>query len=147
MDPLRRRLTLIRMKESDICTLGRIETEDAHQLCVTLEEPWKDENKDGISDRSVSRIPAGEYVFHRYLSPKRGIELFKTEDVKGRTAIEIHVGNTTTDTEGCILVGSGYATNAITGSKLAFEKFMKELQHVQQFTLVVRDVPPLKKAA
>lgn len=142
-----RKLTLYRMKESAVCTLGRIETEDAHQLCTTLEEPWVDANKDGISDRNVSRIPAGEYVFRRYLSPKRGIELFKTEDVPGRTAIEIHVGNTTADTEGCILVGSGFGTNCVTGSRLAFEKFMKELKNENTFTLVVKDVPPLKLAA
>lgn len=142
-----RRLTLIRMRENEVCTLGRIETEDFHQLCVTLEEPWRDANKDGLGDKNVSRIPAGEFVAFRRLSPARGYEVFELKNVPGRKNVQLHKGNTTTDTLGCILIGTAFEKNAISGSKLAFEKFMKELKDVQEFTLIVKDVPPLKAAA
>jgi hypothetical protein len=142
-----RRLTLHRMKEDAVCTLGRIETEDFHQLCVTLEEPWRDENKDGFGDTNVSRIPAGEFVAFRRMSPARGYEVFELKAVPGRKNVQLHKGNTVADTLGCILIGTAFAPNAITGSKLAFEKFMREMKDVQEFTLVVKDVPPLKIAA
>lgn len=146
-DAKRRVLTLYRMKENAVCTLGRIETEDSHQLCVTLEEPWRDADKDGFGDKNVSRIPAGEFRAFRRLSPARGYEVFELEGVPGRANVQLHKGNTTADTLGCILIGTAFAANAITGSKLAFEKFMTELKHANEFTLIVKDVPPLTLAA
>jgi hypothetical protein len=142
-----RRLTLHRMKENEVCTLGRIETEDFQQLCVTLEEPWRDADKNGLGDTNVSRIPAGEFKAFRRLSPARGYEVFELVGVPGRKNVQLHKGNTVEDTLGCILIGTAFAPNAITGSKLAFEKFMRELKNEQEFLLVVLDVPPLKIAA
>lgn len=142
-----RTLTLHRMRENEVCTMGRIETEDFQQLCVTLEEPWRDADKNGLGDKNVSRIPAGEFRAFRRLSPARGHEVFELEGVPGRTNVQLHKGNTVEDTLGCILIGTAFGTNCITGSKFAFEKFMAELKHVDEFTLIVKDVPPLKLAA
>jgi hypothetical protein len=135
------------MKESEACTLGRIETEDFQQLCVTLEEPWRDANKDGLGDTNVSRIPAGEFKAFRRLSPARGYEVFELVDVPGRKNVQLHKGNDVRDTLGCILIGTAFEKNAISGSKLAFEKFMRELKGHDEFLLVVHDVPPLKLTA
>lgn len=136
----RRTLTLYRMRETPDATYGRIEAEDCAQLCVTCERPWIDANNDGLSDKNVSRIPAGEYRAFRRKSPSRGYELFELEGVPGRQNIQIHRGNVAKhDSQGCILVGSGFGNGGVTGSKLAFEKLMRELRDVNEFTLRVVD--------
>jgi hypothetical protein len=106
-------------------------------LCVTLEEPWRD------NERNVSRIPAGEYSAHRRLSPKRAIELFELDAVPGRSNIEIHVGNTTADTEGCILLGTHFGTvngqHGIVESRAAFKHWMDLLVGAERIALTVID--------
>ncbi len=67
-------------------------------LCMTLEDPWLDNR------RNVSCVPAGRYT----VVPHTGLKyrnVWRLENVPNRTAILIHQGNTTNDTQGCILVG------------------------------------------
>lgn len=132
-------LTLQRDREVGDCTLGRM-LADGVELCVTLEEQWVDENADGLGDKNVSRIPPGTYDgFHRN-SPARGYIVPELKGVPGRGNIQIHKGNTTKDTLGCILVGSAVAEGAaISGSKAAFAKLMAHLNG-EDFTLTVEDI-------
>lgn len=53
----------------------------------------------------VSCIPAGTYTCKRRRSEKFNMDVYEVENVPGRSAILIHPGNTTEDTEGCILPG------------------------------------------
>lgn len=127
--------TLQRTSHSDLCTLGLMRDERSSILVHTLEPPWKNNQHD------ISCIPPGTYEAVRYLSPKRGYELFRLINVHGRDFIEIHIGNFPRDTEGCILLGttvSGLA--AIAGSRAAFDLFMKRLEGVSKFTLTVAEV-------
>lgn len=93
-----KRLELIRDKQDDIATQGRLFL-DGEYLCRTLERPWVD-NK-----RGISCIPLGEYHGAVQPSPRFHRDLPELLDVPGRTQILIHAGNTPEDTEGCILVG------------------------------------------
>lgn len=72
-------------------------------------------------------IPAGTYDWVRRLSPKRGIEVIELVGVPGHEAIQIHIGNTSEDTHGCILVGLDRSEAAIYGSRIAFEFLMFRL--------------------
>lgn len=130
-----RRLTLRRLSGTDVATYGHLEDADGKVLCCTLEEPWRN------NERSISCIPPGEYTAHRRLSPKRNAELFELDAVPGRSNIEIHVGNTTADTEGCILVGTSFGTvngqHGIVESRAAFKRFMQSLAGVQRIALTV----------
>ena len=140
-----RTLTLYRMRANDVCTLGRLEAHDSVQICVTLEEPWRDANQDGIGDKNVSRIPAGEYVCRRDMHGKskpNPYEVWEVLGVPGRSEIHIHIGNTSEDTLGCILVGSAWAgANSISGSRNAFDKLMRETKDLNELTLRVVDIP------
>lgn len=132
-------LWLIRMAETDAYTFGRIENAEHAQLCVTLEEPWRDGNGDGLGDRSVSRIPAGDFDGFVRLSPSRGYEVPELKNVPGRSNIQIHKGNSVADTEGCILVGTDYGPNGtIRESKKAFDRLMATLNG--DFVLHVKDI-------
>jgi hypothetical protein len=74
-------------------------------------------------------IPAGTYPLTKYLRPN-GDTVYLLHDVPGFTYIEIHPGNTLSDTSGCIMPGlyMGFINGvfAVLGSKLAFNKIMAQ---------------------
>lgn len=78
------------------CTIGRLTMGDFK--CFTLELPWLENN------RRISCIPSGSYLATHYRSPSKGNVLL-LHDVPNRTYIEVHAGNFTYQTNGCILVG------------------------------------------
>ena len=132
--------TLPRLEQTAFATFGQLVDEERNVICLTLEPAWRENEHD------VSCIPAGAYVARRFHSPKRGYDVFMLENVPNREAIELHVGNTSADTEGCILLGSNLGTvngqPGITGSAAAFRRFMDRMQGVDTFTLTITD-PPL----
>jgi hypothetical protein len=130
--------TLQRTVTSEEATLGKLTDEVGTEVCKTLELPWRD-NK-----HNLSCIPAGVYTAHRYRSPKRGYDVFMLDNVPGRDAVELHIGNTTADTDGCILLGSYYGNlgdqAAVLLSGDAFRKFMAHTgDDVRVITLTILD--------
>lgn len=79
------------------CTLGRLAI-DGFQ-CFTLELPWRN------NIANISCVPEGTYTFFKRNSPTNG-RVLELKNVKDRTFIQIHAGNFTSHTEGCILVGN-----------------------------------------
>jgi hypothetical protein len=82
-------------------TIGRLEPLGL----VTLEPPWKDNQRD------ISCIPSGIYGLRPYYSPKYGDCLsvhggtVSLHDRAARSAVLIHAGNYPRQTSGCILPG------------------------------------------
>ena len=126
-------MRLQRTSQTDVCTLGELKQDGGEHVAITLELPWR-ENR-----RGTSCIPAGSYTCTRRFSPSHGKELFWVDGVPDRDAIEVHIGNTTADTQGCILVGQGVApgSEAIEHSRLAFASLMAMLDGVDSFPLEV----------
>jgi hypothetical protein len=91
------RLILLRTHLRPDATLGELHTPTGERICYTLEEPWRD------NQRNISCIPEGEYPW----TPKAGRKLprWLLTGVPDRTLIEIHAGNSLSDISGCILVG------------------------------------------
>jgi hypothetical protein len=133
--PLNRRCfvtyTLLRVNKNNLCTFGVMKDENDQPFIVTLELP----DKDNI--QLISCIPEGLYTAIRYMSPKRGYEVFELQDIPNRDAIEVHIGNYPSNTDGCILVGLEFGDHSIGSSKLAFDKFMNKLGGVNMFTLKI----------
>jgi hypothetical protein len=140
-------LTLERFSQNDTLTLGALFANISRQpRGVTLELPWRDNR------HNISRIPPGSYHARRYASPKRSFAVLSIEEVPGREDIELHVGNFTHDTDGCILIGSsigilvsGPASPgecAILGSRAAFDALMREIS-TEPIPFIVRDVFPV----
>lgn len=92
-------MILYRIAQSD-ATYGVL-VKDGKPLCVTLEDPWND------NQRRISCIPEGEYDCIPH-STNKYPKVWEVTKVPNRTAILIHAGNTTDDTEGCILVGKQF---------------------------------------
>lgn len=144
-------MKLIRHKQTDWMTCGRLYGDDGTEVCVTLERPWVDKDADGKRDHGVSRIVPGIYqVVRRLDSPKHG-EVFELQNVPDATNIQIHAANHPTELEGCIATGSafgeatvkGLTAPGVTGSRLALQKFMTENKDRDSFTLEIVDhFPP-----
>lgn len=70
-------------------------------VAVTCEDPWK------YNRRGESCIPEGKYKCVPHSGPKYS-NVWEVTGVENRDAILIHAGNTTDDTQGCILVGTKF---------------------------------------
>ncbi len=116
-------LLLIRDTFTDVSTVGELFL-NGERMCDTLELPYRD-NK-----RSISCIPAGQYDVRLRLareSATRDYLHLLVKDVKDRSYILFHKGNTAKDTRGCILVGLGSQHNLVQNSGLAMDLLMKEI--------------------
>lgn len=89
---------------------------DGSVIAYTLERPDK-------------HAPAGIYRVVKEWSPNKGIYVYELCEVPGMTEIQIHIGNTLEDLDGCIAIGSRPGVlehhNAVIGSAKAFSQFMK----------------------
>lgn len=105
-------------------------------LCVTLEDPWN-QNRVG-----ASCIMAGAYLARKFQSTKFG-EVFALRDVPFRSGILIHPGNSTDDTQGCILLGQRFTELggrvAISESRAAVEAFHAICRRRDEITIVIED--------
>lgn len=128
-------LTLTRRRSGPQGTFGDILVIPA-PLFHTVELPYYDLDGNGISDQSISCVDLGRYLVKMEWSEKHQRNVYHLQNVKGRTSIEMHVGNyggdktkelmpgvpLKADLLGCIGVGDGYfpgsasAQAMITGS-------------------------------
>ena len=116
-------LLLIRDTFTDESTIGELFL-NGERFCDTLELPYRD------NQRSVSCIPAGEYKVRLRLpreSATRDYIHLIVKDVKNRSHILFHRGNTAKDTRGCILVGQGTQQDIVHNSTLAMDLLIKEI--------------------
>ena len=128
------KVRLERFANTPLGTFGRLIVGD--RWWYTVEPPWKGNRK------SVSCIPGGTYklrkAIHNISTPgaEDDYEVWEVAGVTGRTAIHIHIGNTTEDIEGCICPGkdfgvlqarSGTWLPAVFSSRPAFDEFMATL--------------------
>lgn len=101
------------------------------EVCVTLEDPPRD---------GKGPIPAGRYKVHVDYSPRFQALLPWIDDVPGFTDIRIHAGNTSKDTEGCILTGV-YRVDArsIADSRMALGRLLTRWRDWHERWITVRD--------
>ena len=130
-------LLLIRDTMTDASTMGKLFL-NGEEFCDTLELAWKD------NQRSISCIPAGEYKVRLRLpreSATRDYIHLLVKDVPNRSYILVHIGNTTADTKGCILVGQSHQQDFVGNSTLAMELIIKEIIHLggENITLIIKN--------
>ena len=110
--------------------------DDNVPFCVTLERPWKD------NQRNISCIPKGGYICKRIMSPKFG-DTFEVQLVPDRSHILFHKGNLKEDTHGCIILGEMFEPlneqNAVLSSGKAFKEFKWRTVDKDFFTLKIEE--------
>ena len=116
-------LLILRDTFTDESTVGELFI-NGERFCDTLELPWRD------NQRSISCIPIGSYKVRLRTareSATRDYLHLLAQEVKDRSHILFHRGNSAKDTRGCILVGQGTQHNIVHNSTLAMDLLMKEI--------------------
>ncbi len=131
----------LRVKRTDFTdesTIGELYINDKLAM-YTLEDfdrGLKDdmpiEGIQAIKVHSLTAIPTGRYQLVMSFSNRFQKYLPEILGVKGFAGIRMHTGNKAADSEGCILVGKTKTKNFISGSKIAFEGLLKEIQRVEK---------------
>lgn len=134
------KLKLIRQFGAEGFTEGKLYIDDVFE-CYTIEDEDRHLEAGGIKIPAVTAIPKGSYEVVLSMSPRFKRILPEVLNVPGFTGVRIHSGNSSKDSEGCILVGSSNDRNDddwIGGSKVALAQLITKLSQVKG--VVVLDV-------
>ncbi len=112
---------------------GNLFDENEEMIATTLEHSYTG---------NVPKVVAGTYVCKRHAPnrlPYETFEIMNVPDFVGHpvTGILLHIGNFNADSVGCVLLGMSAGDKMITGSRMAFEKFMKLQEGLESFQLVI----------
>lgn len=101
------KLLVSRRTKANTYTAGRMYC-DGELLCYTLEDTVREVKGKPVEEWKIkgeTAIPEGRYRVILTKSPRFKRILPEVLNVPGYTAVRIHAGNQTKDTDGCILVG------------------------------------------
>jgi len=132
-------LKLVRKEFTDDSTIGEFFVNGKFE-CFTLEDKVRP-----VKIKGMTAIPTGAYEIVITFSErfKRLLPLFL--NVPNFDGVRIHAGNTSKDTEGCILVGQTKKKDFVGNSKAAFEALFKKLQAAAKkekiFIEIIQELP------
>ena len=132
-------LILTRIARKAEYTIGRLEDENGMKVCDTLEPTWRDYKGGEMKIPRKSAIPEGTYRvvvtksrrFQKYLPLLVGVPGFE--------GVRIHSGNTSRDTEGCILVGQNLQVGKVLWSQITLEKLMRLIENEKVIYLTIKN--------
>lgn len=137
----RMRIELVRIAFKDTYTIGKLYVDDTY-FCDVLED--KDRGLDSsmkeseILEKKVkgqTAIPTGHYVINITYSPKYKRMMPLLLDVKGFSGIRIHSGNTSKDTEGCLIVGKNKKVGMVLESRDTYKRLLKMMEGQEEITI------------
>ena len=124
-------LLLRRRPQTDGATLGELYVDGVFE-CFALEPD---------DDGPHPAIPVGRYEVIITKSVRFGRMLPLVVGVPGRTGIRVHPGNTSADTDGCILLGTAHTGDVLHHSRIAVEdvqaKLARPLAHGEPVWLTI----------
>ena len=122
-----------RFEFKDTHTVGKMYVDGIYE-CYTLE----DAIRNGTKVLGKTAIPIGEYKLIIDASVRFKQDMPHILDVPDFTGVRIHSGNTSADTDGCILLGSTWAGKDFIGnSKIAYKKFFDKLKKAKTATIKI----------
>lgn len=136
------RITLIRKwNKKDYC-IGDLYI-DGVWFCNVLEDTdrgLKDEMTEEeilkLKVKGETAIPTGIYKVTVTYSPKYKKNMPLINNVKGYSGIRIHSGNTSKDTEGCLILGRNTKVGMVTESRKTYNAFFKRLQQTKERIII-----------
>lgn len=120
-------------------TIGRLEDENGKKLCDTLEPIWRNYDGGELKIPKKSAIPEGTYRVVTTYSLRFRKYLPLLVGVPGFEGVRIHAGNTSRDTEGCILVGHNLQVGKVLWSRITLEKLMKLIENEKEIYLTIKN--------
>lgn len=122
------KLTLKRIALRPTYTIGKLYIDDAY-FCDTLEDTVRDTNKSGKFDNGEKKvkgktaIPYGTYEIKWTYSPRFKKYTPQLMNVPSFEGIRVHAGNTSADTEGCLILGENKQVGKVLNSRATINKF------------------------
>ena len=122
------KLTLKRIALRPTYTIGKLYIDDVY-FCDTIEDTVRDLNKNGKFDNgekkihSKTAIPYGIYEIKWTYSPRFKKYTPQLMNVPSFEGIRIHAGNTSADTEGCLVLGKNKQVGKVLNSRDTINKF------------------------
>lgn len=122
------KLTLKRIALRPTYTIGKLYIDDIY-FCDTIEDTVRDLNKNGKFDNgekkvhSKTAIPYGIYQIKWTYSPRFKKYTPQLMNVPSFEGIRIHAGNTSADTEGCLILGKNKQVGKVLNSRDTINKF------------------------
>lgn len=122
------KLTLKRIALRPTYTIGKLYIDDAY-FCDTLEDTVRDTNKSGKFDNGEQKIkgktaiPYGTYEIKWTYSPRFKKYTPQLMNVPSFEGIRVHAGNTSADTEGCLILGENKQVGKVLNSRTTINKF------------------------
>lgn len=135
-------LKLNRIFLGSSATIGELLVNDKY-LCDTLEDRVRPEGEKVYGETA---IPEGMYEVKLTHSPRFKKILPEILNVPNFSGIRIHTGNSSKDTEGCILVGTwdGEKEDWVGNSRIAFDELMTLLEEAtnnkEKVTITVKSL-------
>lgn len=128
------RLTLKRIANKKDYCIGKLYINGVY-FCDTLEDvdrglsdAMTEEEIKQLKVKGQTAIPVGIYTVLMTYSPKYQKIMPLINNVKGYSGIRIHSGNSSKDTDGCLLVGKNTVVGRLTDSRITFNALFKRLQ-------------------
>lgn len=123
-------LSVTRGPNHDTCCIGDLFVEDKFE-CYSLEDLVREVPGQPVATWKIQNqtaIPVGRYQLVPHNSPHFGCVLPMLLNVPGFLYVLIHWGNTSIDTDGCILVGQQRSDDDIRNSRDAFKALFAKIQ-------------------
>lgn len=124
------KLLLERRATADGATIGELFVDGVFE-CFTLEDAVREIPGQPVSTWKIpgeTAIPRGEYPISITYSNRFKRNMPLLESVPGFAGIRIHAGNTSEDTEGCLLVGRTAAAKTVGESRAAYAVLYGKIQ-------------------
>ena len=131
-----------RIFKASTYTIGELSV-NSNYLCDTLEDRVRPEGEKVYGETA---IPAGTYTVVLSYSNRFKKVMPEIQNVPNFTGVRIHCGNSSKDTEGCLLVGKwdGKTENWISDSKNSYNKLYPLLEEAfnkkENITITIKDI-------
>ena len=134
-------IKFVRISFKETYTIGKLYVDGVY-FCDTIED--KDRGLDDsmtvreILNKKVkgeTAIPTGHYNIEITYSPKYKRMMPLLIGVKGYSGIRIHSGNTSKDTEGCLLVGKNTKVGMVLESRNTYQRLFAMMQGQKSITI------------
>ena len=135
------KIELVRIAFKNTYTIGKLYVDDTY-FCDVLEDVDRgldsSMSESEILEKKVkgqTAIPTGHYVINITYSPKYKRMMPLLLDVKGFSGIRIHSGNTSKDTEGCLIVGKNKQVGKVLESRDTYKRLFKMMEGQEEITI------------
>lgn len=138
------KLELVRIANRPTYCIGKLYI-DGVWFCDTIEDTDRGlDNSMSVDEilkkkiKGETAIPTGVYKIEITYSPKYKRMMPLILGVKGYSGIRIHSGNTSKDTEGCLLVGKNTKVGMVTDSKNTYQRLFARLQNAKDISIEIK---------